>query len=83
MNGRVNQKDDVKKEAVSMAQLVAKNALLLDTPLAVDTDFTPEEEKELQSQVRMAWGKYMHNISSCLSAQRSHRSPSCNSGRNI
>ncbi|KAI0808924.1 hypothetical protein BC629DRAFT_1480343 [Irpex lacteus] len=51
MNGRVNQKDDVKKEAVSMAQLVAKNALLLDTPLAVDTDFTPEQEKELQTQL--------------------------------
>lgn len=82
MNGRVDQKDDVKKEAVSMAQLVAKNALLLDTPLAVDTDFTPEQEKELQTQVRTR-EKYMHNISSFFSAQRSDCSPSYNSGRNI
>ncbi|KAI0089736.1 hypothetical protein BDY19DRAFT_940551 [Irpex rosettiformis] len=53
INGKAYEKDALAKEAVPLAQLLAKNARLLpDSLLVAGADFTPEEDKELQTQLQ-------------------------------
>ena len=50
VNGNVYKKEDLSKEAVPMAEELAKNAHILPgSLLSAGTDFSAEDEKELQT----------------------------------
>ncbi|KAI0344353.1 hypothetical protein BDW22DRAFT_1392825 [Trametopsis cervina] len=51
VNGKQYDKATSAREATAIAQDIAKNARLLDSPLPADVDFSPAEEKELQTQL--------------------------------
>lgn len=49
--GREYKTDDFLKDVVSMADLLAKNARIIDQHLPANTDLTQDEQTEIQAQV--------------------------------